>query len=105
MLMMVAGTKNGEILRGLCAFRYALCSFSMVPSPPMPAPHTAPQRVAIGLAEIDAGVGDGLHPGGYAVVHELVHAARVLGRDVLGDVEVAYRGRRSAPETPRRQSA
>src|SRR5438477_445607 len=45
MLMMVAGTKNGEILRGLIAFRYSLYSASMVPRPPMPAPQTAPQRV------------------------------------------------------------
>src|SRR5262245_59457157 len=45
MLMIEAGTKNGEILRGLfCAVRYASYSFSMVQSPPMPAPHTAPQR-------------------------------------------------------------
>jgi hypothetical protein len=45
MLMIVAGTKNGEILRGLLAFRYSLNSSSMVQSPPMPAPHIAPQRV------------------------------------------------------------
>ena len=46
MLMMVAGTKNGEILRGLIAFRYSPYSVSIVSRPPMPAPHTAPQRAA-----------------------------------------------------------
>ena len=51
MLMMVAGTKNGEILRGLIAFRYSLYSVSMVHRPPMPAPHTAPQRVGSHLAK------------------------------------------------------
>src|ERR1700756_2380 len=45
MLMIVAGTKNGEILRGLSALRCSLYSVSMVQRPPMPAPHTAPQRV------------------------------------------------------------
>src|SRR6185437_11363800 len=46
MLMMLAGTKNGEILRGLSpALRYAPYSCSIVSRPPMPAPHTAPQRV------------------------------------------------------------
>src|SRR5262245_38461740 len=45
MLMIDAGTKNGEILRGLLfAVVYAAYSDSMVHRPPMPAPHTAPQR-------------------------------------------------------------
>ncbi len=46
MLMMVAGTKNGEILRGLPVFTYSWYSASIVPRPPMPAPQTAPQRLA-----------------------------------------------------------
>src|SRR4029077_10777054 len=47
------------------------------------------RALRIGLGEIDAAVGDGLHAGGDAVVHEFVHAARFLGRDVLRDVKVA----------------
>jgi len=43
--MMVAGTKNGEILRGFIVFRYVAKSSSIVHSPPMPEPHTAPARV------------------------------------------------------------
>jgi hypothetical protein len=47
MLMIVAGTKNGEILRGLPpVLTYSPYSLSIVPRPPMPAPQTAPQRVA-----------------------------------------------------------
>src|SRR5690349_5915800 len=50
MLMIEAGTKNGEILRGLfCACRYASYSLSIVHRPPMPAPHTAPQRCGSAL--------------------------------------------------------
>src|ERR1700744_3963400 len=43
MLMIEAGTKNGEILRGP-PFNQLSCSCSMGSRPPMPAPHTAPQR-------------------------------------------------------------
>ena len=63
--------KNGEILRGLFAFRKASYSSSMVRRPPMPAPQMAPQRSRIDLAEIDTGIGHGLDAGGDAVVHEL----------------------------------
>src|SRR5882762_9171014 len=97
MLMMVAGTKNGEILRGLIAFKYSLYSVSMVQRPPMPAPHTArcgavcgAAARGIGFGEVDTGVADGLHSGGHAVLHEFVHAAGVLGGDVLTDVEIAH---------------
>src|SRR6185369_2262078 len=45
MLMIEAGTKNGEIFFGLPpALSYASYSDSMVQRPPMPAPHTAPHR-------------------------------------------------------------
>ena len=90
MLMMVAGTKNGEILRGLIALRYSLYSASMVPRPPMPAPQIDAAAGRVGPGEIEPGVGDGLHAGGDAVVHELVHAPGFLGRDVLADIEVAH---------------
>jgi hypothetical protein len=43
MLMIEAGTKNGEILRGLIAAGYALCSLDRR-RPPMPAPVITPQR-------------------------------------------------------------
>src|SRR5205823_14971758 len=52
------------------------------------AAHRAAARL-IGLGEIDPGVPDGLHSGAHAVLHELVHAAGFLGRDVLADVEIA----------------
>src|SRR5581483_2816229 len=48
MLMIEAGTKNGEILRGP-PFRKASYSDSMVHRPPMPAPQTAPHRDASAL--------------------------------------------------------
>src|SRR6202041_1294434 len=45
MLMMVEGTKNGEILRGLRPeSTYAAQVSSIVHRPPMPAPVTTPQR-------------------------------------------------------------
>jgi len=44
----------------------------------------------IGLGEINAAVAYRLDPRGDAVVHELVHAARFLRRNVLCDVEVAH---------------
>ena len=56
----------------------------------MPAPQIAPQHRRIGLAEIDARVRDGLHARGHAVLHELVHAPRFLGRDVLVHVEAVH---------------
>ena len=43
--MMLAGTKKGEILRGLLAFKNASYSPSMVPRPPIPAPVMTPQRL------------------------------------------------------------
>jgi hypothetical protein len=43
MLMMEAGMKNGEILRGP-PFSQLSCSCSIVSRPPMPAPVTAPAR-------------------------------------------------------------
>jgi hypothetical protein len=82
---MVAGTKNGEILRGLIAFRYSPYSESTDAG----AAHRAAAR-GIGFGEIDTGVADGLHSGGHAVLHEVVHAAGVLGCDVLTDVEIAH---------------
>src|SRR5207253_910479 len=52
-----------------------------------PADRAAPPGVALGKAE--ARVVDGLHPGGHAVLHEVVHAAGSLRRDVLADAEAA----------------
>ena len=48
-----------------------------------------PATVGVRLAEVEAGVGDRLDPRGDAVVHELVHAARILGGDVLTHIEAA----------------
>src|SRR5438552_2385334 len=45
----------------------------------------------IGLGKVDARVVDGLHPGGHAVLQDVVHAAGLLRLDVLADVEVAHR--------------
>ncbi len=53
------------------------------------AAHRAAAR-RVGLGEIDPRVGDRLHSGRDAVLHELVHAARFLGRDVLRDVETVH---------------
>src|SRR5690606_29037978 len=47
------------------------------------------QGIVTGL--LQAGVPDRLHACGNAVMEKLVYAARFLGGDVLGDVEVAYR--------------
>ena len=52
---------------------------------------TAPQRSRSSLLEIEAGIGHRLHAGGDAVVHELIHAPRFLGRQVLREVEAAHR--------------
>src|SRR5581483_6739448 len=43
------------------------------------------------LAEVDTRVRDRLDARGDAVVHEVVHAPRILGRNVLAYVEVADR--------------
>ena len=45
-LMIAEGMKNGEMRRGPPS-RYALCSRSMVPKPPMPEPMKTPTRGAI----------------------------------------------------------
>ena len=44
MLMMVEGTKNGEILRGFSPTRKSLCESSMVCRPPMPDPVMTPAQ-------------------------------------------------------------
>ena len=89
--MIVEGTKNGEILRGLCAARNALCSSSMVSRPPMPEPVMTPARSRSSGVEVEPGVGHRLRTGRDAVVHELVHAPRFLGRQVLLELEVTHR--------------
>ena len=43
--MMADGMKNGEMRRGLPS-RYALCSRSIVPKPPIPEAMKTPTRVA-----------------------------------------------------------
>ena len=96
MLMIVAGTKNGEILRGLprLQVRAVLVLDRAEAADAGAADRAAARRV--GLAEIDAGVRHRLDARGDAVVHELIHAARFLRRDVLVDVEAA------APRPPKR---
>src|SRR5258706_1314738 len=44
----------------------------------------------IGLGDLEAGVFQRLNPGRDAEVDEAVHAARLLRRQVRGDVEVLY---------------
>src|SRR6185503_11043527 len=46
--------------------------------------------VRIELAHVDTGVGHRLDAGSDTVVHELVHAPRILGRDVLIHLEPAH---------------
>ncbi len=53
------------------------------------------ESIQICFPEVQAGIGHGLHAGGDAVVHELVHAPRFLCRQVLFKVEALH----SATET------
>jgi hypothetical protein len=89
MLMMVPGMKKGEILRGPPA-RKSLCVSSIIGRPPMPGADVDADAVGIGLGDFDAGVADGLNARSHAVMDEHIHAARFLGRQVGGHVEVLH---------------
>src|SRR5262249_41054909 len=50
-----------------------------------------PAAIRVELVEVDSGVGDRLDARSHSVLHEFIHAPRILGRDVLGDIEVTDR--------------
>src|SRR5690606_2544285 len=56
------------------------------------------EAVAIDLLKVDAGILHRVHARGDAVVHELVHAPRLLGRQVLLEVEVLHGAAEAARE-------
>ncbi len=99
MLMMVEGTKNGEILRGLLpASRKVLCSSWMRSRPPMPEPMITPSAIEIQPAQVEARIRHRIHARGDAVVHELVHAPRILRGEVFLELEILHRAAEAARE-------
>jgi hypothetical protein len=89
MLMIEAGTKNGEMRRGPRS-RYSLCVSSISGRPPMPEPTMTPMRSRLrgqGLARGQARITHGLHAMQPAVMDEGVHVAGFLTGDVVLDVE------------------
>src|SRR5216117_603172 len=99
MLIIVLGMKKGEILRGP-PFSTSLCVSSIIGSPPMPEPILTPMRAA--LASVTSRPESfSLNPGCDAEMDETVHAARLLRRQVRGDVEVLYFARDPAREKTR----
>ena len=88
--MIEAGTKNGVIRRGPRFSSSALVS-SISGRPPMPEPTRQPMRSASSWLELvvggQAGVAHRLDRRGQAVMDEGVHVARVLGREIVLDLE------------------
>ena len=93
MLMIEAGTKNGVIRRGPRFSSSALVS-SISGRPPMPEPTRQPMRSRLFLAELvvgrQAGVAHRLDRCRQAVVDERVHVTRILGREIVLDLEALH---------------
>ena len=103
MLMIDAGTKNGVIRRGPRAISSA-CVSSISGRPPMPEPTRQPMRSACSSVSCvvgrQAGVADRLDRGGQAVMDEGIHVPRVLGREVVLDLEALDLAGEAAGEAP-----
>jgi hypothetical protein len=90
MLMIDAGTKNGEMRRGP-RLTISLCVSSIIGSPPMPEPMFTPMRVASSSPSASP-VGSPLsstawHGRGQPEVDEAVHVPGFLLGDVVADLE------------------
>ncbi len=86
MLMIVPGTKNGEILRRPPAMYAAVCVFDERQPADAGADAHAHALLVAGVV-VEPGVVDGFDRGGEAVVDERVEAARFLRRQIFADVE------------------
>ena len=56
----------------------------------MPEPILTPMRSAFASVDLEAGIPDRLDAGGHAVMDEGIHAARLLRRQIGGDVEILH---------------
>jgi len=88
-LMMVAGMKKGEILRRTILQISAVRIFDHR-RPPMPEPMLTPIALAVGVGHFQAAVLEGVDGGGQSVVDEGIHAAGILGREVLAQIEIPH---------------
>jgi hypothetical protein len=89
MLMIDAGTKNGEMRRAPRS-RYSSACASIIGSPPMPEPTMQPMRSACSSVSASPWAARRRHRldrRRHAVVDEGVHVARFLGRHVVLDIE------------------
>ena len=70
-----------------------------------PGTHHDSAAIAVEALGVQAGVGRRLHAGRDAVVHERIHAARFLGRQVGREIEAAHRAAEAHRETQWHRSA
>ncbi len=56
----------------------------------MPAPHDGATAGGVAAGYVKAGIHHRLHARGYSVVHEIIHAPGILGRDIGVQVKVTH---------------
>ncbi len=98
--MMVLGMKNGEILRGPAARVIGVRLLDHRQAADAGADANA-DALGVLLAHLQPGILERLHPCRQAEMDEAIHAARILGRKILGHIESLHLSRYLAGESRR----
>ena len=88
-LMMLAGIKNGDTFFGECVLHITVVGLFDGFQAAHSRSHHDPDALRIGLGHLKPGIAHGLNARHHAVLHEGVHAARILRRHVGFQIQLS----------------